>query len=694
MGLAAYFIRGPEFTAVIEKGFSLISPPQLIDHCFKDGCEETWFLTVSQKSLDQKVIGIIDKENIEYNQYVAEHDLEIETEVEKYSCDYLIRNQHRGVYEIGYVTRVIQGTDIFKYCRIQAGWPIVVCDDINKILNDKCGDVSGVFFAATERDTYWCWGLKCLDVHCYKGNKISTYGSIEHIGTTFESKITMTADDKEAVGYISSDKGGTVELTTEAEDDWGEIQADVAWVGSLHGTRDCASPQGQDVVAMYVHDSSYGSIGWRTTDENDYEEYKRYGGDIYQDSYAGFELCLDKYYLQQQPTETPDSCASKWNNKARETLDTKSIVMEGGRTPSVSGKESQGQIKIELTKLLSYPVLTIYAKGMDWLGIYQACGVPQIEADVADEIRSGSTKTIEVDVKNIGEEDATFDVWAECTGSVDFVGQTDHVFVEVGDTEKSYLPISASCVRDEEGDCTIKARSTGPGCKGRDEDEVTTLCKAIPGDCTPGEKKCGADGNIDICNEDEQWEDYKDCKGLGCAYDSSGDPYCKVTGEEKICDDGVDNDGDALVDCKDPDCEGEECQLTVDDKGVCKDRTCVEGGYCIWWNPLTWGACASNFIDDLKERLGDFFEPLKILGGIIAGVIGFVWSFDWTSRAMDKKIALILSAIIALCLALIVYFYLIWGIIILVIYLVIKSLLVGMLRGAPTRLLGFARGKK
>lgn len=113
---------------------------------------------------------------------------------------------------------------------------------------------------------------------------------------------------------------------------------------------------------------------------------------------------------------------------------------------------------------------------------------------------------------------------------------------------------SDSC--DETGFCVGETLADGTPCD--DESACTTNDMCQEGQCV-GEKVA------EICNDGID----NNCDGLI----DGADPECAgpVTIED-ICDDGIDNDGDLLTDCEDPDCDGLVC---VDEGNTCTDDICT-----------------------------------------------------------------------------------------------------------------------
>lgn len=107
---------------------------------------------------------------------------------------------------------------------------------------------------------------------------------------------------------------------------------------------------------------------------------------------------------------------------------------------------------------------------------------------------------------------------------------------EAGECLAEPLPDGSSC--DDESPCTINDRCFDSQCRGERAPEICD------------------NGIDDNCDELVDGDD-PECAGA-------------VTIED-ICDDSEDNDGDFLIDCDDPDCEGLNC---VDDGEPCTDDIC------------------------------------------------------------------------------------------------------------------------
>ncbi len=95
---------------------------------------------------------------------------------------------------------------------------------------------------------------------------------------------------------------------------------------------------------------------------------------------------------------------------------------------------------------------------------------------------------------------------------------------------------------------------------------------------------------------DDDGDTLVDCLDPDCF----ADPACLYVGGETICDDGIDNDRDGHTDCEDADCEGRACGPN--------GESC-QGGICLCWTGYTAEVDCTNGLDDDCDGLTDCFDP-------------------------------------------------------------------------------------
>ena len=139
------------------------------------------------------------------------------------------------------------------------------------------------------------------------------------------------------------------------------------------------------------------------------------------------------------------------------------------------------------------------------------------------------------------------------------------------------------------------------------------FCELALNDCAPGalclpaDVPSGAGLCVDLCAIDA------DCRpGYTCQDVGFGSPFCWKAPE--VCANGVDDDGDTLVDCMDQDCHYEFacfefCDNGIDDNGNglidCEDWSCDDDPGC----PENDDAQCSNGYDDDDDGLTDCEDP-------------------------------------------------------------------------------------
>ena len=154
--------------------------------------------------------------------------------------------------------------------------------------------------------------------------------------------------------------------------------------------------------------------------------------------------------------------------------------------------------------------------------------------------------------------------------------------------------------------CIVSPANNGTGCKWANESGTSA------GACVDATKKvCDSD-----CFSCYDFDSCLNASSTSCAWDSSFG-LCKPQGfSGEICFDGVDNDGDSLTDCADPDCGfdnfcggsnvGGDC-FTYTDATNCNNSLAFGGLNCTWlndtWNTDGWcdmpGANCWKFDNDL-----------------------------------------------------------------------------------------------
>lgn len=209
----------------------------------------------------------------------------------------------------------------------------------------------------------------------------------------------------------------------------------------------------------------------------------------------------------------------------------------------------------DLNTPISYPtfVLDIIAESV---GIYVSTGEPKLTCPSNFDIDSGRTKTVSATLKNIGEDSDSFSYYVECNKGSQTITPSPPITINSGSSRT--LSITAGLTVPQEGTerATCKLTAVGIGsCESGEcaEDYCTFYYDSTHVDtCITGEKSC-EEGNSELwtCRSDGSYQ-ITDCD-YGC--EAFGNTYrCRLQPNE-ICDDGIDNDGNGLIDEADPQCK-------------------------------------------------------------------------------------------------------------------------------------------
>ena len=155
-----------------------------------------------------------------------------------------------------------------------------------------------------------------------------------------------------------------------------------------------------------------------------------------------------------------------------------------------------------------------------------------------------------------------------CDDGIDNDGDAD---VDCDDTDCESEPVC------DAGDGACCAANGTPGCE--DEPGEDCVCSIDPFCCNVAWDSICADEYEDVCGGictgaedcvngvDDDGDGLIDCADPDCATD----PSCGGPGVELQCTDGVDNDGDGLADCDDPDCAADPSCVIPPTETDCSD---------------------------------------------------------------------------------------------------------------------------
>jgi len=402
------------------------------------------------------------------------------------------------------------------------------------------GEGSGVYNYETFSTSY--------EIYCYTQNKyLGTPAFLDNPDEIFSTKAELKASGKvQQSATLSNGDTGSGVIT-----DLGS-HAKIRWNGNLE--TGASKPDNSRVYAL--HGNRY-SGSWRIIGETAYDDYSIYleGGQAFQ----ALQDWADGYNTGWQIVE-------RLNNRAWDAaeVDTTSDL---AYTTATDSSFSSGQFSYDTEDLLVYPMFTVYVDAGEngYIEVSKPTGEPDIVSTSSTTIPENGTGTISATVENVGEAQGSF--------SGRLIGcSTGFVFSDTQTTKTVYpgqsisfdFDVSFQSTSRQQGEitgsCEIEVQDTGSAVS--DSTSISVTGEQVS-ECTAGHEKrfLNSDGlwEIKVCKDNEQgWKERKTCaegkkavaqgdNTFACEKDNPG-------GDEEVCGNGVDDDGDGQVDenCGDP----------------------------------------------------------------------------------------------------------------------------------------------
>lgn len=558
--------------SVVCNGFSDLSLGQVNFVSFDPQINgQSWVLTVVQNCQGQYAVGIIDSSQIKDENTEAKYDLKITTNVDNQKCNYPISYQNTQIKHMNYQTKI---------CYLG-----LVCDGTlgyNALdWKNECKAKSG----------YYAWIEHLLGTSdpysytCFWTTDSAGYGIVGTSSLSFQSTISAEVQGETKTATISSLGAGSA---------WLGDKVYATWQGNLVSGDSCPNSGDYHISAAYVNGQ------WRTINNDNYNTWKTYND-------AGMINCLDRYNGR---TETPTSCMNNYNTLESNALSGKTLISPGGSQAYATGSQNNGQVIIDLNKMIQFPVLTMHVKA-DWLGIFVPVGKPQIVSLSMPDFQTGTVSNIKVDVKNIGDGDGSFGVYATCTGGFSQQGGEQYINLGSGSSGTVYISVTATCNQETTGSCTVNAYDRNQP-NNKDSGSVSGKCKPIIL-CTANEWRCNGQWREQCNQAGTSWNGVQKC-----------DKTCEMKGFEAVC-------SDSNQTCKR---EGEACGIG---NICCQDLKCTSGLLNLG---LIGGKCTSGGGGETLD--------LSVIFGLIAGAFAFFSSGGIKNYKDEEYDSLAISAIYAI----------------------------------------------
>lgn len=299
---------------------------------------------------------------------------------------------------------------------------------------------------------------------------------------------------------------------------------------------------------------------------------------------------------------------------------------------------------VNLNSPIVYPQFTLDIDAEE-VGIFISVGKPEVSCPANFDITSGESKDITLNLKNTGANSGSFSYGLSCTKGSSVLSPTPPQNINNGQTNSINARVGLTV---EEGTETSSCTFTATELNSFEKDTCTfSFTSTKQNQCIVDTKSC-ENGNKELwtCLSDGSFD--KATCGFGCeAFEDTS--RCRLQ-QNEICDNGIDDDGDSLIDFDDPECKEKECKPWFSIAG----KTIIPNIFCI----------INNFF--LKFRI-----VFSIILGVIGGLIGITYllrflkpSSKTSTKVIWSLVTFFLLAIALTILALIYFWFIVLFIII------------------------------
>jgi len=262
------------------------------------------------------------------------------------------------------------------------------------------------------------------------------------------------------------------------------------------------------------------------------------------------------------------------------------------------------QMIVDLKSAVVYPTFTLDIDA-ESVGIFISQGQPQVTCPSnIPKIISGQTYDAQISVKNIGSESGSFTYYLICNKGSQSIQPSPPQTISTGATKSLTSRLGLTV---QEGIDTSSCVFTARDINSLKEDSCSFSYQSEhQSQCTLGTKSCEL-GNTQLwtCKSDGGY-DKQNCN-YGCeAFESS---FRCILQAKEICNDGIDNDGNGLIDKDDP-----QCQI----------------GKCAWYDI----PCK---LKGIFAGISSFFDVIKYILVAVGSIFSLMFSKNILERIIKKK---------------------------------------------------------
>lgn len=474
------------------------------------------------------------------------------------------------------------------------------------------------------------------------------YDSIYGKDGRFDSSITKDFD----VTFKITNLGETTLSSGQQSGTIGD-KAFIKWSGDLFAGSWLESPKGKYDAFFRVADNTWymANTGFAQEINNRYQYDKR--------NDYGNTGCL---------IYDNDNCISKYNS----FVDLKSVdkTEDYGSSESLIRSINRNGNKY-IIGLASYTTWQTFTIDLDasFVGIHKNVGQPEVKCPTETiDVKSGTSQIVNLEVKDISGNNPSFGLALDgCTSGSGILEQSR--INNVGTSFqliKGYASITTT-EKDKPFTCKFRAYDINdPTSKGSC---ILNLLGHVQTGCVANtEKACSSDGSqLGTCNSDGSTFSWVDCK-YGCeAFENTY--RCRLQSKE-ICNNQIDDDGNGLIDCADPQCV---------DSSYCGEKKCADCDAFVmnqifgsFWKSKS---CQKTI---LQGNTICFLSWIKFALVIVVFLFVLLFGINTSSSFKDKStkiIAVISTIILSFVLAYLVFAIFVVGVILSVIFLAVSAVI-------------------
>lgn len=411
---------------------------------------QAWVLTVVQNGGGQYATGTFSASNISANGKQAANDFQLKVNLIDNYASYPIYSTGNTVYKYDFIPMTNLG----------------LFDDTLKVCQQR---YNGFFAIKPQMTINW---------YCVRQTSQGVFGTVGSPTNVVSSEIMLQRGSDVQTATIST-IGQTSALL-------GQNIARVQWTGNLVSGQSVPGATDNDVCALFA------SNQWQIVSCQAYNNWKSSSNIVSLASLIG-----DTNNMQNQINQV--------NGNLGTLLQGKQFTFSGGSSATTNGSLSDGQVILQLPKLLSFPTM-VFTVNAQYLGIVAQAGQPKIVSTSSQMFNVGGSGIVNAVIKNVGTAQGSFNVWLSCNSPASSSDRQTYT-LQPGESTTAYLSLTASSQTDGTASCTVRAQdNTNPASSDSSTVQVSFSTIRI---CTENQKQTYGN-SIQQC-QNNKWVTIQTC---------------------------------------------------------------------------------------------------------------------------------------------------------------------------------------